>query len=439
MNDESAAFQSTTMPAMPIRHAPQLDRAPHTAFLLGALALQAALPTSAMAAEETANGGASVAGALVLVGQRATHGTVDGSADSASSLRADLELELPLGHFGAASGMFYAHARAGRDNALESLETTLTGAVNSTAFGGESGGAKAILAQAWYQLAMPLESAAGSEPGHLEFTLGKIDPFVFFDQNNFADDESEAFLNNVFVHNPLLDSGGDIGGDAYGFAPGVRLAYQGRIDTDRHWGISLGLFGSGTGLSFDRQPGDPLAIMQVEYSGPALGAQPGGYRLYAWRNSRATPFNNEADATEETHTGWGVSVDQQITEAFGVFARYGHSSRGYVAFDRALTLGMQIHGGRWGRDDDTLGLAYGWLRTSTAFRQAASVLDADADSVADFDYAADGSEQQAELFYNWRLDPYLLLSPDVQWIRRPGGNVDASSIIVWSLRFKASF
>ena len=36
-----------------------------------------------------------------------------------------------------------------------------------------------------------------------------------------AGDEGAQFLNNVFVHNPLLDSGGDIAADAYGFAPGV--------------------------------------------------------------------------------------------------------------------------------------------------------------------------------------------------------------------------
>ncbi|MEW6119253.1 MAG: carbohydrate porin [Pseudomonadota bacterium] len=410
-------------------------------ILLGALALQTATPaasTDSAPVAESVHSGAHISGALLLVGQHATHDTPGDPDKNAGSLRADLELELPLGHFGTARGLLYAHARAGRENALESLGPMFTGAVNSTAFGDEDGGAKAILAQVWYQLALPL-GMAGDASGQLEFALGKIDPFGFFDQNALADDESEAFLNNVFVHNPLLDSGGDIGGDAYGFAPGVRLAYTGSLGAERSWAASLGLFGAGSDVSFERPPGDPLSIVQAEYAGPTLGTQPGSYRLYAWRNRRATPFNNEADIREETHTGWGVSADQRLTETAGVFARYGHSTRGYVAFDRALTLGLQVSGSLWGREDDALGLAWGWLRSSSAFRQAAPVLDADADTVADFGYVAAGSEQQAELFYNWRPNPHLLLTPDVQWIRRPGGDAAANNAVVWSLRIKASF
>ena len=85
-----------------------------------------------------------------------------------------------------------------------------------------------ILAQAWYQLTVPLP-LGGYKPRSREtvrLTFGKIDPFVFFDQNAAADDESAKFLNNAFVHNPLLDSGGDVGADRYGFSPGVVAGYR---------------------------------------------------------------------------------------------------------------------------------------------------------------------------------------------------------------------
>ena len=83
----------------------------------------------------------------------------------------------------------------------------------------------------------------GDKGDRLELTIGKIDLFGFFDQNAVASDEATQFLNNVFVHNPLLDSGGDIAADAYGFAPGVRAGYY-AVRERFNWGASLGLFAS---------------------------------------------------------------------------------------------------------------------------------------------------------------------------------------------------
>ena len=414
------------------------------------LALLSSAPASAVTGEEVVQAlrdtppealeGINLSASLLLIGQRASRGTQDGRHETAANVRADLELELPGGRLGNAEGKFFAHARAGAGNGLENLNPTLTGAVNSTPFATEAGNGTAVIAQFWYQLDLAVGGSQDAAGSHVELTVGKIDPFVFFDQNNYADDESEAFLDNVFVHNPLLDSGGDVGGDEYGFAPGVRLAWFGRLGGgEGQWGLSAGLFGSGAGLSFDRAPGNPFSIVQAEYSGPALGGLDGAYRAYAWRNARNAPLNNAADSRWETHTGWGISADQQIAANAGAFLRYGHALRGAAAFDRALTLGIQLNGPLWGRENDALGLAHGWLRSSQAFRDSAPALDADADGNPDFGYAANGTEQQTELYYNWRLNDHWLVSPDVQWIRRPGANADMRDIVVWGVRLKAAF
>lgn len=207
------------------------------------------------------------------------------------------------------------HFRAGQGLGLNSLNSTLTGTLNSSTFElTNPDDAAAILAQAWYQIGMPVGGAESGRLGRFEATLGKIDMFGFFDGNDLADDESESFLNNVFVHNPLLDSGGDIGADSYGFAPGMVLAYVNDINSVNHWRFSLGAFGSGPGASYDTSFTQPFVIAQAEYTGRVLRGQPGTWRVYAWNNSRATPFANEADASTERHTGWGLSIDQQMLE-----------------------------------------------------------------------------------------------------------------------------
>ncbi len=381
--------------------------------------------------------GVAAGASLVMVAQRASSGTVDGHDESQLNYRADVEVELPAGNIGDAEGKLFAHFRLGQGGGLGRLNPTYTGAVNSIGFELENGGVAAsgdsvaLMAQAWYQLDIPVGFAGKGEMGRVEVTVGKIDPFVFFDQNNIADDESEAFLNNVFVHNPLLDSGSDVGADLYGFSPGARFAYVGDVNGTNNWGVSLGLFGSGNGAHFDTSFSKPFLIAQAEYNGKTWRGLEGGYRLYAWSNGRSESLAGD----EERHAGWGISADQRVARGLTLFGRLGQSTRGEVRFDRAFTLGGQLDGTLWGRAADRAGLALGWLRTSNEFRDTGP--DDDGDGIAD--YRPRGAERQAELYYAWQLNDNLQISPSVQWIGRPGGDADADAITVWSLRAKAAF
>lgn len=370
--------------------------------------------------------GLTAGASLTMVAQRALSGTTTGRDESDVSYRADVEVEIPAGSVGDAEGKLFAHFRLGQGTGFSTLNPTLTGAVNSTAFELGNGGvaaaddAVALLAQAWYQLDIPVGGKTG-DLGRVEITVGKIDPFVFFDQNNLADDESEAFLNNVFVHNPLLDSGGDAGVDAYGFTPGLRVAYVSDVNGSNNWGASLGVFGSGPGARFDSGFGKPFVIGQVEYHGKAWAKLPGAYRIYAWNNGRASDLTGGT----ERHGGWGISLDQQVAGHLSLFSRIGFSGKGQVAFDRAFTLGGQLSGAGWGREKDRLGLAFGLLRTSDEYRLA--------------NPGFSGSEKNVELFYAWQLNDQVHIAPGLQWIGRPGGDPAAKDVAVVGVRAKVAY
>jgi hypothetical protein len=311
---------------------------------------------------------------------------------------------------------------------------------NTTAFQLTNGDdSAALLAEAWYQFDLPLGGERKHAWGRMEFTVGKMDPFVFFDQNGLADNEADAFLNNAFVHNPLLDSGGDVGADAYGFTPGLRLAWFNEKDSPNRWGVSLGAFGAGNGASFSGSLGKPFLIAQAEYTGKTWRELDGAWRLYTWRNGSATPYANDNDTRHESHAGWGFSVDQQVSEQVTLFSRYGQSTRGQVKFDRAFTLGAQVSGTAWGRSKDRLGLAQGWLRPSREFRADAPGLDANADATADFGFTPSGAERLTELFYRWQLNDKVHLAPSLQWIARPGGDASARDITILGLRARVSY
>ena len=380
--------------------------------------------------------GISVGASLTGVAQRAGRDGVAGAASrqSRANYRGDVSVTLPGGRIGDIDGKIFAHVRFGQGNGV-GLRPTFTSTPNTTAFETNAGpdDSFAILAQAWYQLTVPLprEGVKANSREHLHITAGKIDSFAFFDQNAIADDESTRFLNNAFVHNPLLDSGGGTGADKYGFAPGAILQYANEHNKDRAWGLSIGAFGSGPGANFSGSLGKPYLIAQADTTW-RFNYLPGNYRIYAWTNGRAPGY----DGIERRHSGFGLSLDQKVSDDVTLFARYGHQGAGKVRFDRAFTLGTEIAGNGWGRGSDAFGAAVGLLRTSGDYRRDSTLLDLDGDGVADA--RSSGFERIAELYYRFHINKHLELTPDFQIIQRPAGN-SAASIKIAGIRAKIGF
>ena len=379
--------------------------------------------------------GASLTGVMQKVG---AGNTASGADETRANYRGDISVTLPGGEIGNAEGKIFGHFRFGQGTGI-GLRPTYTSSANTTAF--EVGSTPAddsfgILAQAWYQLRIPLmdDGMKANAREHLHLTAGKIDPFVFFDQNAAADDESARFMNNAFVHNPLLDSGGDVRADAYGFAPGAIVQYTNERQKGAEWGLSLGVFGSGPGANFTGSLAGPFVIAQAE-TAARFNYLPGNYRAYLWHNGRGNGY----DGIERKHAGIGFSADQKVTDELTLFGRYGHQLKGKVRFDRALTLGGELGGNLWGRAADSLGLAIGALRTSADFRNDSMTLDANGDAAPDFGYQASSAEKQLELYYRYKLNGRVELTPDLQWIRQPGGNAGAATVKVLGLRAKVGF
>ncbi len=349
------------------------------------------------------------------------------SSESGSQLnyRGDAYVSLPLEPVGDIQHRVFAQFRLGQGEGLNGLSTYSV--PNATAFQVGSvapDDSVAVLAQAWYQADIPLPFGgfAPRSKEMLEVTFGKMDPFVFFDQNAAAGDETRQFMNAAFVHNPLLDAGGDIGVDANGFTPGFRLSYYNMTSKPQNWRVSLGVFGAGErGANYQRTLAQPMVMLQAETEQRLFGGLAGNYRIYAWRNPQALHFD---ESTTERHTGWGISADQRVGDGVTLFGRYGHQVSGNVKFDRALTLGAEFNGSYWSRGGDSIGLAAGWLKSSRDYRDAE---------------AAASAEQVAELYYRYRISPQFELSPSLQYIGNPGGDNAASALKILGLRAQLTY
>ncbi len=361
------------------------------------------------------------------------------NSDAELNYRADATVSLPAGSLGSAEGFLFAHFRMGQGLGLENPGWAFS-SLNSTSFqrpGSETSDSTVLLAEAWYQLDIPLPLGGNPDRSrrHIEFNVGKIDPFVFFDQNAIADDETRGFVNQSFVNNPLLDVGGDVGVDEFGYSPGLRFAYIDDFYRPVSYGVSLGVFGTGQGASFTDSFDSPFIIAQAETGQRFFGGLAGNYRLYGWRNGRGQDF----DGTTGVHSGVGLSLDQQVDDYTTLFMRYGAQIEGNVTFDQALTLGAEFGGSYWGRGADALGIALGWLNTSDEFQRESRTVDADADGVPDYGYRASGDELVAEIYYRYRLNNQFELSPNLQHIRNPGGNRSASGVTAFGLRTQWNF
>ena len=382
---------------------------------------------------------------LVTVAQK-PFGLPEGTADGNSQLnyRADITIGLPLDPIGTVDQRLFGHFRIGQGTGLNAPFSRLgafASAPNAAAFrasGANPDDSVAILGQAWYQATIPLPYG-GFKPHskqNLEVTFGKMDIFGFFDQNAIAGDESRQFLNSVFVHSPLLDAGGQIGVDANGFQPGFILAYNNKAQKSAPWRLSVGAFGTGSrGANYQRTFSSPLLMAQAEISRPMFNGLGGSYRLYMWRQGQG----HELDGTLSHQSGWGISIDQKVTDSATLFGRYAHMIQGNVRFDGALTLGVEYNGSDWGRGADAIGFAAGWLGASREFRSAGGSGDIDGDGIADFNYSPGSAEQVAELYYRYRLAKQFELTPDFQYVNSMGANPGARAAKILGLRAQLAF
>ncbi|QRM20270.1 carbohydrate porin [Dechloromonas sp. TW-R-39-2] len=390
--------------------------------------------------------GIKVAASLATVAQHANGLPKDiENGSSQLNYRADISVELPLKPLGDINHKLFAHLRMGQGLGLNSAFSNLghfASAPNALAFrasGLDPDSSVTILGQAWYQAAIPLPFL-GFKPYSretLELTVGKMDIFGFFDQNAAAGDEAKQFMNSVFVHNPLLDAGGEVGVDANGFQPGFVASYLNYFNKAEPWRLSVGLFGTGDkGANYQRSLSSPLLMVQAEKQLKLFGGLTGNYRLYGWNRSQGTDY----DGNLNKHTGIGASIDQRVGDGIKLFARYGKLIKGELPFNQSVTAGVEFSGSYWNRGADSIGIAGAWLESGKGYRTstASTWLDDKQTQVA-YNFTPQGAEKLTEIYYRYRLSPQFELSPDFQYVTNGGGNGDAKSVKVFALRANIAY
>jgi len=320
-----------------------------------------------------------------------------------TSYSVDVELEKEFSDYGRA----YLHFEAGGGEGLTD-ELKLFSNVNADVTGDEN----FDLIEAYY------EHYFKSIP--LILTFGKLDATVYIDTNEYANDETTQFLGDSFKNSPLIEFPDDNG-------PGLRLSFKPKRF------LEIELLAMDANSDWEDLFDNMFLAVQCNFK-PQGFSRPGNYRLYVWLNDKNHVKWKEPASTKKRGYGLGVSIDQELTNSLGLFLRYGwQNPKVYLqgeetSFEHFWSIGLQISGNLWGREQDSLGLAFSQIYPSSDYKEANS-------------FKAK-PEEHLEAYYNFRINEHLALSPDFQVIWEPYGR-DApkgeDTIFVGGLRAQIDF
>jgi high affinity Mn2+ porin len=315
-----------------------------------------------------------------------------------------------------------------------------------------------FLARAFYRQSIGL----GGETEHIEpdqdqlaqtldvsrltVTAGKFSAADVFDANAYAHDPRAQFLNWTLFDNGAWDYAADVRGYALG----------GAIELNQlKWAVRYGFFlepSVASGAHFDYHI-NKAQENNLEFEGRyTIANHPGKLRILTFYNRAKMGDYREAallPAPDITKTrsysskyGVGVNVEQEVRDDLGLFARLGWNdgikeSWAFTEIDRTASLGMSLKGTRWGRADDTLGLA-GVINGLSSPHRRYLEEGGHGFIIGDGRLHYD-AEEIAETYYALRLIKGLTVTGDVQLINHPAYNRDRGPVWVMTLRLHYEF
>lgn len=297
------------------------------------------------------------------------------------------------------------------------------------------------------------------DKNRLVLTVGNFSTLDVFDGNAYAHDPRRQFMN--WAHMTSLAY--DYAADARGYGWGVAGEWY-----QDDWTLRLGRMTGPlqpnmlpTDYNLYRHHGDQAEIEhRHEWNG-----QPGSVRLLTWRNRAILARYDDAIAygnsvnwapdpqygrqyifkvrnTEQIKYGLGVNADQALSDDLGVFVRAMWSdgkteTEAFTEADRSVAAGVSLKGTRWGRPQDTVGLA---LARNDLSADRRHYLENGGISF----FIGDGAlnyrpETTLEGYYSWNISKGVWLGADYQRIANPAYNAERGPVNVYGTRLHLEY
>jgi high affinity Mn2+ porin len=298
-----------------------------------------------------------------------------------------------------------------------------------------------------------LNQLGGSQTANrVVLTVGKLSVVDIFDTNKYAHDPRNDFLNWAIIDAGSFDYAADAWGATYGAAAEW---YQ------DWWTARVGVFDmsnvpNSTKLSLPLFHQDQFDAELEERH--MLWGQPGKLKFLYWLTrgnlgtysdalalAAATGTTPSTAAVRNYRSKYGVvlNLEQQLTPDLGMFARVGWTQGGveevdFTDIDQTLSIGFSLAGARWGRPDDTVGLAGVVNQISRSAKEylAAGGLGG---IIGDGQLPEAGPEQIIETYYSFAAFGFAKVTADYQFVNNPAYNRQRGPVSVFGLRLHAQF
>jgi high affinity Mn2+ porin len=285
----------------------------------------------------------------------------------------------------------------------------------------------------------------------LVFTIGKYSVVDIFDTNKYAHDPRNDFLNWS-----IIDFGSfDYAANSWGYTYGGAVEWYQEWWTARAGVFDLSLTPNNDRLSPGFAQGQFVAELEERH---ALMEQPGKLKLLYWltRGNLGTYFDaialgaatGQAPSTGavrkfRTKAGGGLNLEQQLASDFGIFARASISQGAveeveFTDINQSISAGVSLTGSRWGRPDDTVGLAGAVNRISHPGKLYLSAGGLGG-IIGDGQLPNAGPEQIIETYYRVAVFSFAHFTADYQFIHNPAYNRDRGPASVFGLRLHVQF
>jgi high affinity Mn2+ porin len=144
-----------------------------------------------------------------------------------------------------------------------------------------------------------------------------------------------------------------------------------------------------------------------------------------------------------SRAGVSFSWEQQLSSDLGVFARAGKAGGNVEVYefadvDRTALVGLSLNGKRWGRAEDSVGLA-GIDNGISAAREQYLNAGGLGILIGDGMLPHPGAEQILETYYRWAAVQWAQLTLDYQYVINPAYNTDRGPVSIVALRLHAQF
>jgi high affinity Mn2+ porin len=286
--------------------------------------------------------------------------------------------------------------------------------------------------------------AGAVDVNRITLTVGKFAASDFFDDNAYSHDTRTQFLNWALWESAAWDYPADIVGYTAGFVAEWNT---------KNWALHYGIFMEptvSTGARLDPHILDAHGqILQLDER-YACGDLTGTLRPFVdWNEARMGNYGDAlalpdiADALTASRAyrskvGFGLSWDQQLTQDLGVFGRLSWDdgraeSFAFTEVDRAAAAGLGLNGSRWGRKQDTLGVA-GVVNAIVPSHQAYLAAGGTEGLILGDGALSYGPEEILEAYYGFQAVKWLSISPDFQFVSHPGYNRARGPVPIYAVR-----